>query len=94
MAKAPAKASRAKAATPAVDADEELEDDELDPVVVDDELEDDEEPITEIPVHGVLAPEGIETGDGRGFREGAISSRRWLFPRALLAPNCAREWPS
>ena len=25
---------------------------------------------------------------------GAISSRRWLFPYALLAPNCAREWLS
>lgn len=49
----------------------------------DDELEDDEEPITEIPVHGVLAPEGIETGDGRGFREGAISSRPLPYPLRL-----------
>ena len=49
----------------------------------DDELEDDEEPITEIPVHGVLAPEDIETGDGRGFREGAISSRPLPYPLRL-----------
>ena len=49
----------------------------------DDELEDDEEPITEIPVHGVLAPEGIETGDGRGFREGGISSRPLPYPLRL-----------
>lgn len=49
----------------------------------DDELEDDEEPITEIPVHGVLAPEGVETGDGRGFREGAISSRPLPYPLRL-----------
>lgn len=49
----------------------------------DDELEDDDEPITEIPVHGVLAPEGVETGDGRGFREGAISSRPLPYPLRL-----------
>lgn len=49
----------------------------------DDELEDDEDLITEIPVHGVLAPEGVETGDGRGFREGAISSRPLPYPLRL-----------
>lgn len=45
-----------------------------------DELDDDEELITEIPVHGVLAPEGIPTGDGRGFREGALSTRPLPVP--------------
>lgn len=48
--------------------------------VLDDELDDDEEPIEEIPVHGVLAPEGVETGDGRGFREGALSVRPLPVP--------------
>ena len=51
--------------------------------IADDELEDDEEPIEEIPVHGVLAPEGVETGDGRGFREGALSSRPLPYPLRL-----------
>nr|DAQ47240.1 MAG TPA: minor head component F [Caudoviricetes sp.] len=50
---------------------------------IQDEPEEDEEPITEIPVHGVLAPEGVETGDGRGFREGAISSRPLPYPLRL-----------
>ena len=45
-----------------------LEDEEL-PT---DELEDDEEEITEIPVHGVAAVEGLPTGDGRKFAIGAI----------------------
>lgn len=56
---------------------------ESEEVVPDDELEDDEEPIEEIPVHGVLAPEGVETGDGRGFREGALSSRPLPYPLRL-----------
>lgn len=43
--------------------------DELPP----DELEEDEELITEIPVHGVATMEGSPTGDGRGFRPGALS---------------------
>lgn len=38
-----------------------------------DELEDGEELITEVPVHGVAAIEGRATGDGRGFRPGALS---------------------
>lgn len=37
-----------------------------------DELEEGEELITEIPVHGVATLEGRPTGDGRGFRPGAI----------------------
>jgi hypothetical protein len=45
-----------------------------------DEPEDDEDLITEIPIHGVLAPEGILTGDGRGFREGALSTRPLPVP--------------
>lgn len=57
--------------TELVDLDEpedEVEDDEM-PM---DELEDGEELITEIPVHGVATVEGVPTGDGRGFRPGAI----------------------
>lgn len=38
---------------------------------------------TEIPVHGVLAPEGVETGDGRGFRAGALSVRKLPLPLRL-----------
>lgn len=38
-----------------------------------DELEDGEELVTEVPVHGVAAIEGRATGDGRGFRPGALS---------------------
>jgi hypothetical protein len=45
-----------------------------------DELEDGEDEITEIPIHGVLAPEGVATGDGRGFRDGALSSRPLPLP--------------
>lgn len=56
----------------------EVEPDEDELVV--DEFDDDEEPITEIPIHGVLAPEGVETGDGRGFRPGALSTRTLPIP--------------
>ncbi|QUE25573.1 capsid maturation protease [Microbacterium phage SadLad] len=38
-----------------------------------DELEDGEEEILEIPVHGVATIEGRPTGDGRGFKLGALS---------------------
>jgi len=46
------------------------------------EEEDDEEDgfSDEIPIHGVLAPEGIETGDKRGFRNGALSTRPLPVP--------------
>lgn len=47
-----------------------------------DEPEDDEELITEVPVHGVLAPEGVWTGDGRRFAEGSLSSRNLPLPIA------------
>lgn len=47
-----------------------------------DDLEDDEEEITEIPVHGVLAPEGIPTGDGRQFGEGGLTTRNLPLPIA------------
>lgn len=40
--------------------------------MVPDEPEDGEELITEIPVHGVSTVEGRPTGDGRGFRVGAL----------------------
>jgi hypothetical protein len=44
--------------------------------------EDDEELITEVPVHGVLAPEGVWTGDGRRFAEGALTARALPLPIA------------
>lgn len=47
---------------------EEVADDEMPP----DELEEGEEELLEIPVHGVATLEGKSTGDGRGFRPGAI----------------------
>lgn len=51
------------------------------PELVDDmDDEDDDDPITEVPIHGVLAVEGIETGDGRGFRPGALSNRPLPLP--------------
>lgn len=49
----------------------------------DDEPGEDEDLIDEIPVHGVLAPEGVETGDGRGFREGSLSHRALPVPLRL-----------
>jgi hypothetical protein len=45
-----------------------------------DELEEGEEEITEIPVHGVATLEGKPTGDGRGFRPGALSFGRLPAP--------------
>lgn len=45
-----------------------------------DEPEDGEELITEIPVHGVATLEGKPTGDGRGFRPGALSFGRLPAP--------------
>lgn len=59
-----------------IEAAEATEDEEI-PV---DEPEDDEELITEIPVHGVATLEGRPTGDGRGFRPGAISFGRLPAP--------------
>jgi hypothetical protein len=47
---------------------------------VPDEPEDDEELITEIPVHGVLAPEGVATGDGRMFALESLSTRDLPVP--------------
>ena len=61
------------AITDEVDVDEEL------PV---DELEEGEEEVTEIPVHGVLAPEGVPTGDGRQFAENALTNRDLPLPIA------------
>lgn len=45
-----------------------------------DELDDGEEPLIEIPVHGVATLEGKPTGDGRGFRAGALSFGRLPAP--------------
>jgi 8-oxo-dGTP pyrophosphatase MutT (NUDIX family) len=33
-----------------------------------------------IPIHGVLAPEEVETGDGRGFNAGSMTSRPGILP--------------
>lgn len=33
-----------------------------------------------IPIHGVLAPEDVQSGDGRGFNAGAITSRDYRLP--------------
>lgn len=56
--------------------------DEVDEDLPVDELEDDEEEVTEVPVHGVLAPEGVPTGDGRQFGEGALTNRELPLPIA------------
>lgn len=33
-----------------------------------------------LPIHGVLAPEDVETGDGRGFNAGSVTSRPGALP--------------
>lgn len=47
----------------------------VDENMVEDDLEDGEDPITEIPIHGVAAIEGRRTGDSRQFAEGAVTWR-------------------
>lgn len=42
--------------------------------------EDIEDYLDEIPVHGLLAPEGVPTGDNRQFEQGAMTSRDLPFP--------------
>lgn len=59
---------------------EELPDDDMDEM--EGEFSEDDF-VDEVPVHGVLAPEGIETGDGRGFRPGALSTRPLPLPLRL-----------
>lgn len=54
--------------------------DEEEPPVLDEVTPDDLEELEEIPVHGVLAPEGVPTGDGRMFADGAMSSRALPVP--------------
>jgi hypothetical protein len=54
--------------------------DEVDEELPPDELEEGEEEITEIPVHGVLAPEGVPTGDGRMFAVDALTHRELPLP--------------
>jgi hypothetical protein len=56
--------------------------DDLDDEMPPDEPEEDEELITEIPVHGTLAPEGVATGDGRMFADGGLSNRDLPLPIA------------
>lgn len=60
--------------------DSEVVVDEIDDEMPADELEEGEEEILEIPVHGVATIEGKATGDGRGFRPGAISFGRLPAP--------------
>lgn len=48
--------------------------------VAEDAPEDDEEDVTEIPIHGVAAPEGVATGDGRMFALGALTHRDLPLP--------------
>lgn len=60
--------------------DSEVVVDEIDDEMPVDELEEGEEEILEIPVHGVATMEGKATGDGRGFRPGAISFGRLPAP--------------
>jgi len=62
------------------DADLEVEAVEEDDDFPADELDDDEEEVTEIPVHGVLAPEGVPTGDGRQFAINSLSHRDLPLP--------------
>lgn len=69
--------------TAAADVAPENEPIEVDTSIPEDEPEEGEDLIEEMPVHGVLAPEGIETGDGRGFRVGAISTRKLPVPLRL-----------
>lgn len=64
------------AAAPADPATEAPDDEEM-PA---DELDDGEEELIEIPVHGVATLEGKPTGDGRGFRPGALSFGRLPAP--------------
>jgi len=33
-----------------------------------------------VPIHGVLAPEDVETGDGRGFNAGSMTARPGILP--------------
>ncbi len=47
---------------------------------VPDEPEEGEELITEIPVHGIVAPESVLSGDYRVFAEGALSNRNLPLP--------------
>jgi hypothetical protein len=53
---------------------------DTEPIDMVDAPEDDEELITEIPVHGVLAPEGVPTGDGRMFALESLSTRDLPVP--------------
>lgn len=45
-----------------------------------DEMIPDEEVLTQVPWHGVLAPEGIPSGDGRQFAKLALTTRRLPLP--------------
>lgn len=49
-------------------------------VVLDDDFEDDEGPNEPTPWYGVLAPEGVQSGDGRSFDLGALSNRDLPLP--------------
>ena len=62
----------------AVSGNEEQMDDES--VAAADEGLDDSVFVGPIPVHGVVAPEGVESGDSRGFSEGSMTSRPLRIP--------------
>lgn len=70
----------AAAPAPAVEPAAQAEDAPVDEVMPVDELDDGEELVTNIPVHGVAAVEGKPTGDGRGFKPGALSFGRLPAP--------------
>jgi hypothetical protein len=66
--------------TAAVEAEVDIEDDDLedDPTIEDDGHYIDE--LVDVPFHGVLAPEGVLSGDQRMFAEGALTNRDLPLP--------------
>lgn len=65
-----------------VESEEEIEEENPDIIPSVNEVEEDEEEelITEIPVHGLIAPESVLSGDYRVFAEGALSNRNLPLP--------------
>ena len=77
------KESLVAAATEVLDPDAEAIEEEDDLTEVDIEGEDlVDDALVEIPIHGVAAPEGVPTGDGRQFAEGSLSNRDLPLPIA------------
>jgi hypothetical protein len=65
-------------APPEPEVEDEVDDELADADIEGEDLVDDVPP--EIPVHGILAPEGVPTGDGRQFALGALSARELPLP--------------